>query len=212
MFRHTTVFLALGILPLLADAQIKALTDEGREVILYNNGTWKFIDKDFKPANEIKMNNVVFVKKSNQSFLVKSKLVDVGVHINPQEWSFNAESNTSAKEYDFMTKDQSAFGFLITEKIEAELSNLRQVALINARKVGPDVHETYADYRMVNGQKLLCLKFECTIQDIAFSYMGYYYAQNGGIAQLVVGTTQKQFKQMESKIEEFLNGLVLIKK
>jgi len=92
------------------------------------------------------------------------------------------------------------------------LSDLRQVALFNAKKAGPDLVETYADYRMVNGRKLLCLKFECTVQNIPFSYMGYYYAENGGTAQLIVGTTQKQFKQMEPKIEDFLNGLVQIKK
>jgi hypothetical protein len=45
-----------------------------------------------------------------------------------------------------------------------------------------------------------------------FFYMEYYFAENGVRAQLVVGTTQKKFKQMEPTIEDFINGLVQIKK
>ncbi len=212
MSRLKFLFVVFGIFPLLVHSQIKALTEEGKEVILYNNGTWKFIDRDSKSVNEIQTNKTIYTKKSNQSFLVRSKIIDIGVHINPQEWIFNSEAGSSAKEYGFTTKDQTAFAFLITEKLDVELSDLRQVALFNAKKAGPDLVETYADYRMVNGRKLLCLKFECTVQNIPFSYMGYYYAENGGTAQLIVGTTQKQFKQMEPKIEDFLNGLVQIKK
>ncbi|MFN7823209.1 MAG: hypothetical protein ACK5PO_09680, partial [Bacteroidota bacterium] len=64
----------------------------------------------------------------------------------------------------------------------------------------------------VNGRKVLCLKFQCTVQEIPFTYMGYYYSSATGTAQLLAASTQQQFPEIESKIEEFLNGMVPIQK
>ena len=66
MSRLKFLFLIFGIIPLLVHSQIKALTEEGKEVILYNNGTWKFIDRDSKSVNEIQTNKSIYTKKSNQ--------------------------------------------------------------------------------------------------------------------------------------------------
>jgi sulfur transfer complex TusBCD TusB component (DsrH family) len=55
---------------ILCSAQTKAVTENGDEVLLYDDGTWKSIDDN--PTEEfIKTNPAVFTKDKRSSFLLK---------------------------------------------------------------------------------------------------------------------------------------------
>ncbi|MFN9855441.1 MAG: hypothetical protein ACK55T_06590 [Bacteroidota bacterium] len=207
-----SIFLFLLFVSIQSSAQIKALTDDGREVILYKNGTWKFLNADQAKQDSIRVGGKTYTKTPSQTFLVKSKVADVGIYINPQDWKFKLGTSSGENEYSFNFKNDLAFAFLITEKLQFDYEALRNVALSNARNAGPDLREVLAEFRTVNGRKVLCLKFQCTVQEIPFTYMGYYYSSATGTAQLLAASTQQQFPEIESKIEEFLNGMVPIQK
>jgi len=53
-------------------------------VILYNNGTWKFLKGDQAKQDSIRISGKTYSKTPAQTFWVKSKVADVGVYINPQ--------------------------------------------------------------------------------------------------------------------------------
>ena len=66
-------------------AQQRALTEDGKEVVLFDNGTWKFVNEsDAKVLETIVTNNNVFEKTKTASFLMKSKKMDVGVYFDPK--------------------------------------------------------------------------------------------------------------------------------
>jgi hypothetical protein len=208
----TCILFFLLLASLHTSAQIKALTDDGREVILYKNGTWKFLKGDQAKQDSIRISGKTYSKIPAQTFLVKSKVADVGIYINPQDWKFKIGTSNGDNEYSFNFKNDVAFAFLITEKLQFDYEALRNVALSNARNVGPDLQEVLAEFRTVNGRKVLCLKFQCTVQEIPLAYFGYYYSSANGTAQLLAASTQQQFPEIEGKIEEFLNGMVPIQK
>ena len=56
----------------ICNAQTKAITDTGDEVILYSDGTWKYANAEKQTITEIKTNPNVFEKGSEASFLLKS--------------------------------------------------------------------------------------------------------------------------------------------
>ena len=70
-------------------AQIKAITDTGDEVLLFNDKTWKF--KGEKNVSIQKSTNY-FSKGSNSTFLVKSKINGFGVYINPKSFEFKRDA------------------------------------------------------------------------------------------------------------------------
>ena len=53
-------------------AQQRAITDRGEQVVLYNDGTWKFLEGEAQVEKEIPTNSKRFVKEENASFLLKS--------------------------------------------------------------------------------------------------------------------------------------------
>ena len=102
-----------------AKSQTRALTDNGREVELYDNGTWKYVNDSSatKATGAIVTNNKLFSKSANSTFLVKSNHLNVGVYIDPAKWAFDINKvNEPNPEYKFTLKTGDAYALMLTEK------------------------------------------------------------------------------------------------
>jgi hypothetical protein len=190
-------------------AQTSAVTSNGEEVVLYNDGTWKYVNKKSTEDTEIKTNSTKFSKDKEATFLVKSNITNVGIYLNPKEWSF--KKSKDAGEYEFQLKAKEGYGLLLAERIAIPLESLKSIALTNAQKAAPDAEIVKEEYRMVNGAKVLCLQMEGTLQGIRFSYFGYYYSSDKGTVQLLTYTSKSLFKDYRADLETFLNGFVELK-
>ena len=202
------LFLAAAILfsASLASAQKKAVTENGDEIILYNDGTWKYLNEKEVEKTAIPVNRSHFKKNKNSTFLLKSNRFNVGIWLDPKKWSF--EKKTGDSEYEFELKNGNLYGMLVSEKIEIPLETLKQVALENGQAVAPDLKIVKEEYRTVNGIKVLMLKMNGTMQGIKFSYYGYYFSNENGTIQFITYTSQNLMTEHLRDCEEMLNGLV----
>jgi hypothetical protein len=192
----------------LLNAQINAVTDTGNEVILYSDGTWKYLDDDNTESKEIPVNDKKFLKDIKSTFLVKSQKLNIGVWINPKIWSFTKGAVDDDFEFEFEKKDEDLYGMLISEKMEIPLETLKSIAIENAKSAAPDVKVVKEEYRNVNGVQVLMLQMTGTIQNVKFTYFGYYYSNSNGTIQLLTYTGENLFSNYQKDIEEFLNGFV----
>jgi hypothetical protein len=197
----------------ISKSQIRALTENGRQVILFENGTWQYdgdsVNNPGDKTDSISTNSHSFSKSTAETFLVKSNIVNVGVYLNPSKWTFTShKDNEKNPEYRFSMKAAEGYAIMITEKTPIELENMREIALINARKASIDIKETAAEFRMVNNKRVLSLKFEGTVQGIKFAYFGYYYSNNNGTVQLLTYTSQQFSGELQKELELFLDGFV----
>jgi len=188
--------------------QIKAVTESGEEVILYDDNTWSYVDEEILKETEILLNPEEFKKSNKSSFLVKSKVLDLGIYLDPKAWSFKKATDNEDAEFEFESKGEDLYGILITEKLEIPLKTLKNIVVENARDVAPDVHIVKEEYRMVNGEKVLMLQLSGTTQGIGFVYLGYYYSYPGGTSQLILYTAQSLLEEYRTIAEQFLNGFV----
>jgi len=199
----------LFILEINCLGQIRAVTGTGDEVILYNNGTWKYASK-LDSVREVPINPKKFTKGIGSTFQVKSNVMaSVSIFINPKVWSFEKVEGGAASEYKFLLKEKSAYGMMISEKISIPLETLKSIALQNAKKAAPDIKLAKEEYRMVNGVKILFMQMDGTIQGVTFSYYGYYYSSKSGALQLITYTSQDLLASYQTDLETFLNGLVI---
>lgn len=153
-------------------AQIKAVTETGEEVILFDNGTWKYQNGEQISTTEIPSNSSIFEKDKESTFLLKSNKLNVGIYINPKKWSFEKGNDNPDAEYEFKLKDGDLYGMVITEKLEIPLETMKLIALENGKEASPDVRIVKEEYRIVNGLKVLLLQMNGTMQGIKFSYYG----------------------------------------
>jgi hypothetical protein len=214
MKKFTLLFLFL-IAFNISKGQINALTENGKQVILFNNGTWKYsADSTLGKKNRtdtIKMNPAKFSKSGDATFLAKSNTVNVGVYVDPDKWTLKTHNeNESNPEYRFSLKSGDGYAMLETEKTPIGLEAMRNIALINAQKAAIDARITKQEYRIVNNKRILFLEISGTIQGIKFKYMGYYFSNEKGTTQLLSYTSEAMYNDANKEMETFLNGLVVI--
>ncbi len=211
----TITLLLLSVLFLnFAQAQQKAVTENGEEVTLYDDGTWEYLDKKEKEASEekeIPTNTKAFTKSAESTFLLKSNKLNIGFWLNSKKWSFRKAVENPDAEYELQLKNESLYGMIIAEKIEIPLDVLRSVAIENAKSIAPDLKVINEEYRTVNGLKLLHLQMHGSTRGIKFAYYGYYFSNAQGSVQFVAYTTQNLMEEYKPQIEILLNGLVELK-
>ena len=86
---------------------------------------------------------------------------------------------------------------------------MAQIALENAKKAAPDARIVKEEYRVVNGNKVIYLEMEGTIQGIKFKYLGYYYSDRSGSTQYLTYTGANLVGEYKKDIERFLNGFTV---
>lgn len=187
---------------------MKGLTDSGDEIILYKNNTWKYVNDSINTNKVIKTNEIEFKTPKKSTFLVKSKNLKVGVHINPKNWSFQKNAVNDAAEFSFELKNEDLYGMMITEKVQIPLLSLKDIAVSNAKEVAPDIQIDKEEYRTVNGKKILMIQMSGTTQGIKFKYYSYYYSSEQGVVQLITYSSLNLFETYKKQMEEFLNGFI----
>ena len=190
-------------------AQQKALTEKGEEVILFDDGTWKY-QNNALDTSEIFSNPKEITKDENATFLLKSSKFNVGFWLNPKVWTFKKATNNQEAEYEFKLKDGDLYGMVLAEQAEIPLETLRSIALENGKAFAPDLTIVKQEYRKVNGLKVLLLQMNGTAQGIKFSYLGYYFSTTNGTVQFITYTTSNLIDEYRNRCESLLNGLVLI--
>jgi hypothetical protein len=194
----------------LTQAQQKGVTETGEDVILFEDGTWKYQNEDDILKNEIPTNPNIFEKDNQSTFLLKSSRLNVGVYLNPKIWSFKKATGNPEAEYELQLKGEDLYGLLITEKVEIPLESLKSIALENGKTAAPDLKIVKEEYRNVNGLKTLLLQLNGTIQGIKFSYYGYYFTSINGTVQFITYTSQNLIDSYRPESEKLLNGFVEI--
>ncbi len=192
--------------------QKSAVTDNGEEVLLFDDGTWKYKDKEDSLNSEVLLNPKTFIKNESSNFLLKSDKINLGFWLNSKKWTFKkAESNADA-EYELQLKNEDLYAMIITEKLEIPLLTLKSLAYTNAKSVAPDLKIVKEEYRMVNGIKVLHLQMNGTAQGVKFAYFGYYFSNSNGTVQFITYTSQNLLNSYVKNCEELLNGMVDLNK
>lgn len=181
-----------------------ATTEDGKRVILKNDGTWKFLDV-LRPSTGTLRGSYQKAFGATSSFNAKGdKFV---LWYDPLKW--RQQKSAEADKPTFVHKDNDIYALVMAERIAMTLDALKDMAITNAKSAAPDARVTFEENRIVNGKKVLCMRMEGTIQGIQFIYYGYYYASKAGVVQLVAYTSLNLFPEYEAEMTEFLNGLVI---
>jgi hypothetical protein len=131
-------FLKFTIITLLfiqfnAHSQQKAITENGEEVWLNEDGTWSYVNAVKEEEKTIAFNAKTFVKPVTSTFLLKSKKLNIGVYFDPKKWKTEKSEVSSETEYSFQLKTGDLYAMLITEQIEIPLETLKNAAFTNAK-------------------------------------------------------------------------------
>ncbi len=205
------LFTTLAIIfSLTTQAQIYATTDEGLRVQLNEDGTWKYLERD-TTSIVITTNPQPFLKPGTSIAQKKSVENSMSIYYNPVKWKLVAKKNNEDAEFEFDLIKGDGYAMMITEKIEIPLDNLKNIAFETLSENAPDAKIDKAEYRTVNGLKVLHVEMSGTMQGIKFVYYGYYFSNEKGTTQLVCYTAKNLLKDYKIDFDDLLNGLAEVK-
>lgn len=208
MLLRITLLVSLMSLTIFCFGQTKAVTENGDEVMLFDDGTWKKVGAAEDTEVVIKTNPTTFTRDKTSGFLLKSNKFNVGFWLNSKKWKFEKGKDNDAAEYELHLKEGDLYAMVIAEKMQIPLETLKKIALENGRSAAPDLAIENEEYRTVNGLKVLHLQMTGTMQGIKFFYYGYYYSNANGTVQFVTYSAQSLLPTYKADAEELLNGLV----
>lgn len=190
------------------NAQITAVTENGDEVTLYSDGTWKYLNIDTDDNNDISVNTKKYKKEKDASFLLKSNKVDAGFWLDPKMWSFKKSSMNEQVEFEISLREGDVYAMVIAERAKVRLKTYRDAVIMAMKQKAPDLKVVSEEYRTVNGLEVLQIEFDATVQGIEFTYYAYLYSGADYSLQYFTYTYASLYDDYRAVCEELLNGLV----
>ncbi len=95
---------------------------------------------------------------------------------------------------------------LITEQIVMGVEGLTLIVLDMAKSAMPNMKISNREYRIVNGNRVVYMEMQGTMQGSDFTYIGYYFSNESGTTQLLTWTGPSLTEKYRSEIQNFLNG------
>lgn len=191
----------LAAAPAAAQGPARATTDDGRKVLLYPDGRWKYAPAPSSSPGARK----VHARGSAATERVDLLRGGMTLFIDPAKWK-QAPSEDPTK-ISFRHASGEAYGMVVAERLAIPLPRLKEIAIKNAREAAPDVRVTFEEPRRVNDVDVLAMQMEGTIQGIPFTYYGYYFSGPQGSVQLLTYTGSNLFAEYKAEFEDFLDGL-----
>ena len=185
-----------------SSAEIIATTKEGKTVVLYDNGTWKYLEEANKPAPVGGQGKYARAASATEKLdLLRGK---ASVYYDPAKWKNLKESEPGR--FELTHKDGDGYAIVIAERMQVPLESLRNIALAHAKEAAPDARLVAEEKREVNGSEVLFMQTAGTIQGMSFVYVGYFYTGKAGSVQIITYTGENLLEEYQKDFEELLNG------
>jgi hypothetical protein len=188
-------------------AQINATTSSGDKVILYENGSWLYLDKTLNKKPKIDTSQKTYSVSPSATFLLKSNRLNIGVNFDTKKWNFSKSYDSQQSEYSFQLKGKDCYAAFMAEQGEVPPERLSEAIIATVRQGFPDVKIEKQEYRSVNNVTMLYMQMSGNLHGTNFTYIGYYHTSKKGTTQLVAYTFTKVLEEYKDIMEEFINGL-----
>lgn len=179
--------------------EVRAITENGKQVILRSDGTWSYA-KPLK-QDEIKP-QLAYVGKRGVFIL----------ELVPGQWRRGQVDPSSDAEVVYAHADGDVYGQVIAERIEIPIQSLKKIVLTNMEQVAADAKLIQDEKRTVNGKEVHCITVDATVAGIPLTYHCYLLSGKEGTFQVMTWTGRNLFGEVKPDMEAFLNGFRIIEK
>jgi hypothetical protein len=186
---------------------LRAVTQDGRFVVLQPNGTWKYVE-DGKAGGP--PSPPAPARPPGATMLLAGRQVPYGIWVDQSRWRLNEPKQNMTAEHEFVHASGQAGALIVAELTRVTPENWKQIVINNARREAPDARITREEKKTVNGVPVLLLQSEGTGSLGPFVYYGYYYTGPRGAVQVVTYTFSGTFEQYRADLTAFLDGFVVL--
>jgi hypothetical protein len=148
-----------------------------------------------------------YTKSPSATKRIQTSVGDFGLWVDEAKWKQDQDNVNTPGELHFSNVNGEAWAIVITDRFGVPNDGLREVALINAKRVDPNARITFEENRIVNGRQVLALQMAFTTKGVPLRYVGYYHGGTSGSIQVIAFTREPALTYNIEDLTEFLNGL-----
>jgi hypothetical protein len=200
------------LLPLIASlfisqamAQTTAVTEEGKAVILFSNGTWRYLNDSVRISNTGIQH---FSTPENSTHILMGKESVYEIRYDAEKWKLLPDTLYKNADYSLENHDGEVIAMIITEKMQVPLQRIKEAAIKNFVKTGTEFKITEEQKIIVNGTEGLLLKIDALVEGMPFSYLNGYFSTPQGTFQLITFTAYNLFDRYRNEMMELISGFV----
>ncbi|GMQ30865.1 hypothetical protein [Algoriphagus confluentis] len=203
-------------------AQIKAVTENGDTIYVYNDGTWSYELRDFSDQKgamdflneslEVEPLNSSFSTPSSSKEKVKNARDQFQIFFNSEEWRRvpPATLNDEA-EFAFEAKFSDVWSVVISEETPIEKETLFKIARKTMEdNTGAKPEIISLTQFQVNGQDILRGVVRASFSGITFIFDSFYFSDERGSVQFTTWSSEAVWKKNEEKIQDLMKGFEVI--
>lgn len=179
--------------------EVRAITENGKQVILRADGTWNYA----KPLKQ---------DESKPQLAYVGKRGTFALDLVPGQWRRGQVDPSSDAEVVYAHADGDVYGQVIAERIEIPIQSLKKIVLTNMEQVAADAKLIQDEKRTVNGKEVHCITVDATVAGIPLTYHCYLLSGKEGTFQVMTWTGRNLFGEVKPDMEAFLNGFRIIEK
>lgn len=199
-----SVALLLGaamLAPVSAAQEIRAITEDGRKVVLTPDGKWRF-------DNRAKAGGAAPADTGGSPY--QTSVRKISLSFNAAEWSmFPKREGEAHNKRMLQHKSLPIYAMVIADEIPATTEALKNIIFTNAESGGFTTTTLVDQLKPLSGKQVGELRFLATNKGVEFIFSSHYYADEDGNVQLMCYTAQSLFHKYQADCEKLLNGLVI---
>ncbi|WP_291874981.1 hypothetical protein [Chryseobacterium sp.] len=190
--------------------QTTAVTENGAQLILYKDKTWKYANlKDREAFKNIAVNKKLFTKPTSADSLVSSERADGGVYLDTKKWKAYESDDIRFSEYQFTGPDASElYGYFYcinSKKENIEAIKNEAIGSILSSPNNSTLKKT--EYRTVNGLPMFHMYYSKKIDGDRFDFLDNYFQTAYGYCHISGYTYSNLVAKNKEEIEKLINGL-----
>ena len=181
---------------------MRAVTEDGRKVLLAPDGKWRF---DLKARVASTGSSATDSTSPYQTAVKRFSLA-----FNQDDWTLLPKREGDAvNKRTFQHKRFPIFGMVISDEMPATTDAMKNAILYNASSAGATTTTLLDQTKKLGDRQIGELRMTALMKGIEFVFSTYYYADEDGNIQVMCYTGQSLFHKYQGECEKFLSGLAL---
>jgi hypothetical protein len=184
-------------------AQITGVTEEGKAVLLFSNGTWRYLnDTVWIPQAGIRK----FTTPANADSVLTGKEAAYEIRYQVSKWKILPDTVYLSADFSLENHDGEVIAMIITEKKQVPVQRIKDAAVDNFHRTGTEFKISEEQKIIVNGTEGLLLKIDALVDGIPFSYLNGYFSTPQGTFQLITFTAYNLFDRYRQEMMDLISG------
>ena len=197
------VLMAFAVSPALAQQVVGRGEVNGREIVIYDNGTWDFAAGGGSGPVKARRDPCAGL------FKIESENAPLTYCLNSDNWVRNPPEG--AFEGYYRTQADDIYFGVIVETVQLELKPFRQAILTNAQQgAGLNEIEVRREGQItVNGTVWQTIDYVAEIGELTLSFRNFYMSENDVSIQAIFWTEERNFQNLLPQITAVAETLTL---